>query len=86
LYDNIEFQTDSFKNWVNTEMSKISNQSLSGKEISNVEMTPTDPKQKKENVRYVDNKEEMDALNGVDDGKDGNEVLERLKKELNSKN
>jgi hypothetical protein len=49
-------------------------------------MTPTDPKQKKENVRYVDNKEEMDALNGVDDGKDGNEVLERLKKELNSKN
>jgi hypothetical protein len=28
----------------------------------------------------------MDALNGVDDGKDGKEVLERLKKELNSKN
>ena len=86
LIKNPKYQTDTFKEWVKSQVEVLSNKSLSGKEVSNVELTPVDPKQKKENVRYVDNKEEMDALNGVDDGKDGNEVLERLKKELNSKN
>ena len=84
LYDNPEFQTDSFKNWVKTMVDEIGKQSLSGKEVSKVEMTPADPKDRKENVRYVDNKEEMDALNGVDDGKDGRDVLKRLKNELDS--
>jgi hypothetical protein len=86
LIKNPKYQTDTFKEWVKSQVEVLSNKSLSGKEVSNIELTPVDPKQKKENVRYVDNKEEMDALNGVDDGKDGNEVLERLKKELNSKN
>lgn len=86
LIKNPKYQTDTFKEWVKSQVEVLSNKSLSGKEVSNVELTPVDPKQKKENVRYADNKEEMDALNGVDDGKDGKEVLERLKKELNSKN
>jgi hypothetical protein len=54
------------------------NKSISGKEVSNIEMTPTDEKNRKDNVRYVDNKEEMDAVSGVDDGKSGMDAMELL--------
>jgi hypothetical protein len=81
LYDNPEFQTDTFKEWVKSQLEVLSNKSLSGKEVSNIELTPIDPNQKKENVRYVDNKEEMDALTN-EDGNDGrNEINLLLKQE-----
>jgi hypothetical protein len=81
LIKNPKYQTDTFKEWVKSQVEDLSNKSLSGKEVSNVELTPVDPKQKKENVRYVDNKEEMDALT-TEDGKDGrNEINLLLKQE-----
>ena len=42
LYDNPEFQTDTFKEWVKSQLEVLSNKSLSGKEVSNIELTPID--------------------------------------------
>lgn len=78
LVDNPKFQTKKFKDWLSTQTSDLMNKSISGKEVSNIEMTPTDEKNRKDNVRYVDNKEEMDAVSGVDDGKKGSDAIDLL--------
>ena len=86
LINNPKFQTKKFKDWLSTQTSEIMNKSISGKEVSNIEMTPTDEKDRKENVRYVDNKEEMDVLNNVDDGLDGRSVMDRILKQESESN
>lgn len=78
LINNPKFQTKKFKDWLSTQTSEIMNKSISGKEVSNIEMTPTDEKDRKENVRYVDDKEEMNTLSGVDDGKKGSDAIDLL--------
>jgi hypothetical protein len=78
LLNNPKFQTKKFKDWLSTQTSDLMNKSISGKEVSNIEMAPTDEKNRKDNVRYVDNKEEMDAVSGVDDGKKGSDAIDLL--------
>jgi hypothetical protein len=78
LINNPKFQTKNFKDWLSTQTSGLLDKSISGKELSTIEMAPENIKDRKENVRYVDNKEEMDALSGVDDGKSGMNAIELL--------
>jgi len=83
LSKNPSFQTKKFKDWLSTQASELGKESLSGKESLGVEMTPVDAKDRKENVRYADTKEEMDALKpGIDDGKSGEEAIDLLDKQL----
>jgi len=82
LIKNPSYQTKKFKDWFSIESSKLKEKSISGKESLGVEMTPVDAKDRKENVRYADTKEEIDALNGIDDGKSGEEAIDLLHKQL----
>ena len=86
LINNPKYQTKNFKDWLSTQTSDLMNKSIGGKEINTVEILPVDPKDKKEGVRYVDNKEEMDVLNNVDDGIDGRSVMDRLLKQESESN
>ena len=81
LIKNPSFQTKKFKDWLSTQTSELMKKSISGKESLGAEMVPVDVKNRKENVRYTDTKEEMDALN-VDDGKNQEEAIDLLDKQL----
>lgn len=60
-----EYQTDTFKSWLLQQQQSILQSSIGGKiKKDQVELKPANPAERKENVRYVDNQQQMDALNG----------------------
>jgi hypothetical protein len=60
-----EYQTDTFKSWLLQQQQSLLQSSIGGKlKKTEIQLTPKNPEERKENVRYADNQKQMDALNG----------------------
>lgn len=81
LIKNPSFQTKNFKDWLSTITPDIKDKSFNSKKIPPIEIPPVDVKDRKENVRYVDDKKMMDALT-VDDGIEMSPTLDSLQKQM----